>query len=256
MKIDKLLYEHFAEFRLRGEFDTFYAPKLQEEVDQLIASGYTYAILNLRLVKFINSTALGAIIKANKRLRAEGGDLVIAQPSAFCRDVLTQIGVDKVVPMFDEVEDAKNHLLGLMQREDTPTVIGDSNVLFEFDDAERIATMGGRRTGLGTVLSVDHEHIRFSWDGGGRGLSKADIESLFEPGRDLNTKFKVKLCKKDYFNIDATISDSEAREEDGAWGVSVTAKFKALEESDRLALAQFADDLDYLKQQLKDVGNS
>ena len=148
MKIDKLLFEHYAELRLRGEFDTFYAPKLQEEIDQLIASGYTHAILNLRLVKFINSTALGAIIKANKRLRAEGGDLVIGQPSSFCRDVLTQIGVDRVVPMFDDVESAKAELLKGMLKEDTPEVIGESNVLFEFDDDARIKTMGGRRTGL------------------------------------------------------------------------------------------------------------
>lgn len=253
MKIDKLLYEHFAELRMRGEFDTFYAPKLQEEIDQLIASGTTYAILNLRLVKFINSTALGAIIKANKRLRAEGGDLVIAQPSSFCKDVLTQIGVDRVVPMYDEVETAKKHLLGEMLKDDTPEVIGESNVLFEFDDDERIQTMAGRRTGLGTVLRVDHERIRFSWDGGGRGLGKGDLESLFPLGSTIRTKFKVKLCKADYFDVMCEVEECQAREEEGAWGIVVTARYLELSETDQLALAQFADDLDYLKQQLKDV---
>jgi hypothetical protein len=43
MKIDKLIYEHFAELRLRGEFDTFYAPKLGEEVDKLIGEGTLFA---------------------------------------------------------------------------------------------------------------------------------------------------------------------------------------------------------------------
>lgn len=253
MKFDKLIFEHVAELRLRGEFDTFYAPKLQEEIDQLIAQGYQHVALNLRLVKFINSTALGAIIKANKRLRAEGGDLVIGQPSQFCRDVLTQIGVDKVVPMFDDIEEAKAHLKNTMAKDDTPEVIGESNVLFEFEDADRIAKMGGRRTGLGTVLRVDHERIRFSWDGGARGLGKDDLTHLFGNGKPLRTKFKVKLCKADYFNVDSQISESEVRETDGKWGVLVTATFQDLSDSDRLALAQFADDLDYLKQQLKDV---
>lgn len=253
MKIDKLLYEHYAELRLRGEFDTFYAPKLQEEIDALIATGYTWAILNLRLIKFINSTALGAIIKANKRMRAEGGDLVIAQASAFAKEVLTQIGVDKVVPMYDDAEEAKDALMLKMGKDETPQVIGESNVLFEFEDGERVSIMGGRRTGLGTVLSVDHERIRFSWDGGGRGLGKQDLDQLFAKGLPLKTKFKVKLCKKDYFHVDSVIEQSESREEDGAWGVSVTAAFKGLSDADSLALAQFADDLDYLKQQLNDV---
>jgi anti-anti-sigma factor len=254
MKIDKLLYEHFAELRLRGEFDTFYAPRLTDEVDQLIATGYRHVILNLRLVKFINSTALGSIIKANKRARAEGGDLVVAQPSGFVRDVMTQIGVDRVVPMFDDFEKAKEHLQKQMQRDDTPTVIGDSTVLFEVEEPERIAKLGGRRTGLGTVLRVDHERLRFSWDGGGRGLGRADLESLFAPGLPLRNKFKVKLCKNDYFDVASQIESTEAKQqEDRSWGIVVTAKHTNLGDADRLALAQFADDLDYLKQQLKDV---
>lgn len=253
MKIDKLLYEHFAELRLRGEFDTFYAPKLQEEIDALLAAEFRWVILNLRLVKFINSTALGAIIKANKRMRAEGGELVIAQPSAFAKEVLTQIGIDKVVPMFDEVDEAKASLVAKMGSDEAPEVIGESNVLFEFEDAERIGIMGGRRNGLGTVLSVDHNGIRFTWDGGDRGLDKAQMEQLFGVGQPLRTKFKVKLCKKDYFLVDSQIESSEAREDDGAWGASVVAKFEGLSEADSLALAQFADDLDYLKQHLRDV---
>ncbi|MDP6424033.1 MAG: STAS domain-containing protein [Planctomycetota bacterium] len=253
MKIDKLLFEHYAELRLRGEFDTFYAPKLGEEIDQLISSGYTHTILNMRLVKFINSTALGSIIKANKRLRAEGGELVLAQPSGFCLDVLTKIGVDKVVPMFSDSDAARDHLLKGMTDDGAPQVIGESNVLFEFDDADRIGTMKGRRTGLGTVLRVDHEGIRFSWDGGGRGLGQEELASLFGVGLTLGTKFKVKLCKKDYFNVQSTIGESEFQEEDGTWSAAVYATFNDLSDRDGLALAQFADDLDYLKQQLKDV---
>ena len=234
MKIDKLLFEHYAELRLRGEFDTFYAPKLGEEIDQLISSGYTHTILNMRLVKFINSTALGSIIKANKRLRAEGGELVLAQPSGFCLDVLTKIGVDKVVPMFSDSDAARDHLLKGMTDDGAPQVIGESNVLFEFDDADRIGTMKGRRTGLGTVLRVDHEGIRFSWDGGGRGLGQEEETAL---GAELKS----------------TIGESEFQEEDGTWSAAVYATFNDLSDRDGLALAQFADDLDYLKQQLKDV---
>ena len=51
---------------LRGEFDTFYCHLLDEEIAAIQKNGIHNAVLNLRLVKFINSTALGALIKASK----------------------------------------------------------------------------------------------------------------------------------------------------------------------------------------------
>ena len=49
----------------------------------LIERGTNHLLLDMRLVKFINSTALGAIIRVHKRCKAEGGELVISQPSSF-----------------------------------------------------------------------------------------------------------------------------------------------------------------------------
>ncbi|MFQ5503815.1 MAG: STAS domain-containing protein [Planctomycetota bacterium] len=254
MKIDKLLYEHLAELRLRGEFDSFYAPKLQEEVDQLIQSGVLYTVLNLRLVKFINSTAIGAIIKANKRFRTEGGELAIGQPSSFCREVLTKLGIDKLVPMFEDVEAAKEHLMEKMETEGPPQVIGESNVLFTFPDAERGELLGHRSTGIGTVLSVDHERIRFSWAGrGSTRVSTKQLATLFAVDSPVHVKFQVKLCKKGFFDVDCVIESCTVTEDSEQPEVSVIARFADLSQPDRMALAQFADDLDFLKKQLKDT---
>src|SRR5262245_54895463 len=98
--------EHFTVLHLRGEFDTFYCPQLQREVETLIQAGVVRVALNLRLVKFINSTALGAIIKAHKALAARGGRLVILRPSNFCRDIITKVGIDRVVELYDTDEAA------------------------------------------------------------------------------------------------------------------------------------------------------
>ena len=86
--------ENYSILHLRGEFDTFYCSLLQKEIDGLVAAGVTHVVLNLRLVKFINSTALGAIIKSSKALGAQGGKLVISRPSAFCRDIIEKVGLD------------------------------------------------------------------------------------------------------------------------------------------------------------------
>ncbi len=254
MKIDKLIYENFAELRLRGEFDTFYAPKLQEETEHLIASGFLFAMLNLRLVKFINSTALGAIIKAHKRFRAEGGELVLCQPSPFCRDVIQKLGIDRVVPMFDDFDSAKAHLESKMPTLEPPPVLGESQVLVHIKDPAAVEKLEGNPTLIGRVLSVDHERIRFSWSGRRRGLSAEDLEDLFPVGGTIHVRFQVKLCKKGFFEVDAAVEQREVRrDEDEAERVVVEARFVDLPEPDRLALAQFADDLDYLKRQLEGI---
>jgi anti-anti-sigma factor len=67
MKIDKSVLDDYAILTLKGEFDTFYVPRLQEEVEGLLEQGVRHILLNLRLVKFINSTALGSIVKLFKR---------------------------------------------------------------------------------------------------------------------------------------------------------------------------------------------
>ena len=98
--------ENYTVLHLRGEFDTFYCPLLQAEIDSLTAAGVNNIALNLRLVKFINSTAMGAIIKASKSLKATGGKLTISRPSAFCRETLSKVGLERVVPIFDSDESA------------------------------------------------------------------------------------------------------------------------------------------------------
>src|SRR5258708_5100665 len=98
--------EDYAILHLRGEFDTYYVPALQQEIDQLGKSGIHKAVLNLRLVRFINPTALGAVIKSSKQLAQKGGKLVISRPSTFCRDIFEKVGLDRVVPVFDSDEAA------------------------------------------------------------------------------------------------------------------------------------------------------
>ena len=86
-----------AFLHMRGEFDTYYVPEMQREIDALIKTGIVRVALNLRFVKFINSTALGAMIKASKLLAGKGGRLVVARPSPFCRDIFGKVGLDRVI---------------------------------------------------------------------------------------------------------------------------------------------------------------
>ncbi|MFN8826040.1 MAG: STAS domain-containing protein [Planctomycetota bacterium] len=106
MKIDKILHDDYAILTLKGEFDTFFVPALMQDVEGLVQRGISHMILEMRLVKCINSTALGAVIKVHKLCRAEGGELVISQPSPVVRDVMTKVGIDKLISLCDTEKDA------------------------------------------------------------------------------------------------------------------------------------------------------
>ncbi len=95
---------------LRGEFDTYYCPMLQEEIDSVQKTGVHRMVLNLRMVKFINSTALRAIIETSKALTSAGGKLAISRPSHFCRNIIERVGLDRVVQVFDNDEEAISSL--------------------------------------------------------------------------------------------------------------------------------------------------
>ncbi|MCA8948404.1 MAG: STAS domain-containing protein [Planctomycetes bacterium] len=252
MKIDVSLHDDFAVLTLKGEFDTFYCPALIEEVEDQIDDGVNHIILNMRLVKFINSTALGAVIKAHKRCRAEDGDLVIAQPSPFVRDVIVKVGIDKLITMHETEEDAKKAIIKhINQKElagDAP--VEQQKVLITFSDDVRNQMLGAKKRAkqlVGTMSNVDGNHATFTWSGSKDGISADQARQLFFAGSDVNLKFQVKMIKKGFFE---TVNKIDSVEEADGGEIRVTAKFDQIRDADRAALSQFAEDMAFLKQQL------
>lgn len=249
MRIDKSLYDDYATLTLKGEFDTFYCPALQQEVEDLIERGINHLILDMRLVKFINSTALGAVIKAHKRCKAEGGDLVVSQPSNFVRDVIKKVGIDKLIPLHEtEAEATKAIIKQLNQKAlagDAP--VDHEKVMVSFPDDVRNQMIGGKKVLLGTIANVDGHKLQFTWTGKKAGISADQARQLFYKDSELALKFQVKMIKRGYFEPTARVDTVESIADDG---VRVTATFTKIPDNDRAALTQFADDMAFLKRQL------
>ena len=248
MKIDKSLHDDYAILTLKGEFDTFYCPALQQEVEDLIERGICHLLIDLRLVKFINSTALGAIIKAHKRCRAENGELVISQPSNFARDVVRKVGIDKLIPMFETEQEATKAIIKhLNQRELTGEApVDQEKVMISFPDETRNKMLGGKRVLLGTMANVDGSRVQFLWSGAKQGIKTDQAQQLFFKDSEVNLKFQVKMIKKSFFELRGKVVGTETTGD----GVRVTVTFTDVHESDRAALTQFADDMAFLKRQL------
>jgi anti-anti-sigma factor len=263
--------ENHAVIHLRGEFDTYYCSHLQTQVEQLADGGVPHVVLNLRLVRFINSTALGAIIKASKTLAARGGKLVVSKPSPFCREIIEKIGLDRVVPVYDSDEEAAAGLFadgaktkkkaGATPEED------ESSVLFTPVDPQRIEhfltssrrfkpgalnpvhahKFGGNWTGVGRMASLDEEGLHFTWTGGDTGLDPFGMGQLLSIGTVLRVKFRLPLFQKGFCEAEATITEVEERTD----GVKTGASFSKIDDKTRDAVRQYSADLKLIREEVR-----
>ena len=80
---------------LDGEIDLSSAHLLVDSIDLAVEAGARRIILDFSGVTFVNSTGLGAMVAATKRLRAEGGDLVLRRFRGIPASALATTGLDR-----------------------------------------------------------------------------------------------------------------------------------------------------------------
>lgn len=93
MKVVKELHDGVSTLTLKGDFDSYAAGPFLEEIEAILEQGVSRIVLNMRLVRFVNSTAIGAMLKGRKRCRAQDGNLMVVQPSRHVRDTLDALGL-------------------------------------------------------------------------------------------------------------------------------------------------------------------
>ncbi len=91
---------------LEGEFDNLTLPTISEKVDALLDKGHTNLIFNLHRLKFVDSSALGYLVKTWKQLKKFDGELVLSQPSEFFSSTVAILGFDEIFKIFPSDDDA------------------------------------------------------------------------------------------------------------------------------------------------------
>jgi anti-sigma B factor antagonist len=92
--------------RPHGRLNMVTAPSLKEIVTTAIETGTPRIIIDLADVDFMDSSGLGALVSVLKSARQAGGDLRISSPSDQVRMVLTLTNLDRVLALYDTVEEA------------------------------------------------------------------------------------------------------------------------------------------------------
>ncbi|HLM65510.1 MAG TPA: STAS domain-containing protein [Acidimicrobiales bacterium] len=89
-----------------GELDVATAPALREKLIALVGDGSTQVVLDLEGVDFLDSTGLGTIISALKRVRTHGGDMRLVCTQGRIRRLFEITGLDKAVPLLPSLDAA------------------------------------------------------------------------------------------------------------------------------------------------------
>jgi anti-sigma B factor antagonist len=89
-----------------GEIDVYTAPSLRERLNELVAAGHYDLVVDMEKVEFLDSTGLGVLVGALKRLRGVGGELFLACGQERLLKIFRITGLDRVFTMFGSVEAA------------------------------------------------------------------------------------------------------------------------------------------------------
>jgi anti-sigma B factor antagonist len=85
---------------LDGRFDAHNAPEVVEWLEKHIDADAAQLVINLTEVKFIDSTALAALVKGIKRCRQYGGDLRLCGLQKPVQIIFELTRLDKAISIF------------------------------------------------------------------------------------------------------------------------------------------------------------
>jgi anti-sigma B factor antagonist len=84
---------------LEGELDAFVAPELRERLRSAIeAAAPGVLVVDLARVTFLDSTILGALVGALRRMREAGGELKLVYPPHPASRIFELTGLDTLFP--------------------------------------------------------------------------------------------------------------------------------------------------------------
>jgi anti-sigma B factor antagonist len=89
-----------------GEVDVYTAPRLRERLIELIDGGARKVVVDLGRVDFLDSTGLGVLVGALKRLRAAGGSFSLVCDKEPLLKIFRITALDQVFPIHPSVEAA------------------------------------------------------------------------------------------------------------------------------------------------------
>jgi len=245
-----------------GELDAFNLAATAKDLDALIDAGDSKLVFNLKKLTFINSSALGYLIKVRKKAQSVGGDVVLVQPSNFFRKTLVTLGLDKLFSCYETTDDGVHHFEAKgksgapgadLGAEIDSTLLGANALMFSLEPP-----IAGAKRYVGRITSLYNNGLKFRWEVPGwtrdfrPPLSTANFDKEIHPGRRMRIKFRQPfMVQGHYFEMDATIA-LIARDvlDDGRNEAAFSVKYDGAKPDDLALLKRFVDDMAELRSEI------
>jgi anti-sigma B factor antagonist len=104
--IDVSKVDSYAVVSVAGEIDVYTAPKLREKLIELVSEGTYDVVVDLEKVDFLDSTGLGVLVGALKRVKAHDGSLSLVCTQDKILKIFKITGLTKVFPIHASVDEA------------------------------------------------------------------------------------------------------------------------------------------------------
>ena len=108
--------EGYSVIEACGEIDIANAGELQRTVDSCVADGADQLIVDLSGIRFMDSSGLNVLIGTARQLGPGSYGVVVSRPSI--RKIFALTGIDKTVPLFASMIDAKEAIEASDERRD------------------------------------------------------------------------------------------------------------------------------------------
>jgi anti-sigma B factor antagonist len=87
-----------------GEIDVYTAPKLRDQITELVSGGSYNIVIDLEAVEFLDSTGLGVLVGGLKKVRAHDGSLELICSQERLLKIFRITGLAKVFVIHDSVD--------------------------------------------------------------------------------------------------------------------------------------------------------
>jgi anti-sigma B factor antagonist len=106
LRLDVSVQGEWSVLRVGGEVDVATAPRLREQLIALVNDQRYHLVVDLSEVDFIDSTGLGVLIGALKRVRSRDGDLHLVCSDDRILRVFEITGLDQIFTIHESVDAA------------------------------------------------------------------------------------------------------------------------------------------------------
>ncbi|WP_028306488.1 STAS domain-containing protein [Desulfitibacter alkalitolerans] len=111
VKVDKIKGAEIV--TVSGKIDAYQSIKLKDALNDIIDRGSKKIIVNLHDVNFLDSTTLGILISALKKIKNKGGEICITRLQPNVEEIFELTRLNKIFTIFSSNEEAIDFLANI-----------------------------------------------------------------------------------------------------------------------------------------------